>query len=68
MAGSIVVPESVRRPLGYYGNNTIASHSLIRACVEHGIGAFVFSSTAAVYGQVEVSPVPEDAPTRPASP
>src|SRR5690242_14287873 len=67
-AGSIVVPESVRRPLGYAGDSTTASHSLIRACAEHGVGAFVLSSTATVYGRVEVSPVAEDAPTRPVSP
>jgi UDP-glucose 4-epimerase len=68
LAGSIVVPDSVRRPLGYYANNTLVSHSLIQACVEHGFGAFVFSSTAAVYGAVGRSPVDEEAPARPCSP
>src|ERR1044071_8342113 len=48
-AGSIVVPESVKNPLAYYANNTLASHSLIAACIEAGIQRFVFSSTAAVY-------------------
>src|SRR3954468_9916344 len=49
-AGSVVVPESVERPLFYYQNNTAASRNLVEACVEMGIHHFVFSSTAAVYG------------------
>ncbi len=48
-AGSIVVPESVARPLDYYENNVVASVHLLRTCVENGIDQFVFSSTAAVY-------------------
>ncbi len=67
-AGSIVVPESVRDPLRYYRNNTLKSHALIEACVAHGIGKFVFSSTAAVYGIPAVVPVAEDADTRPINP
>ena len=49
-AGSIVVPESVADPLGYYLNNTCKSRSLIASAVESGIQHFIFSSTAAVYG------------------
>lgn len=49
-AGSVVVPESVERPLFYYQNNTAASRNLVEACVEAGVQNFVFSSTAAVYG------------------
>jgi UDP-glucose 4-epimerase len=49
-AGSVVVPESVAHPLRYYANNTVVSRALIEVCVEAGIKAFVFSSTAAVYG------------------
>lgn len=67
-AGSIVVPESVARPLAYYRNNTSNSLSLIEACVASGVRAFVFSSTAAVYGEPARVPVPEDAPTRPLNP
>ncbi|MDP6885151.1 MAG: NAD(P)-dependent oxidoreductase, partial [Rhodospirillales bacterium] len=48
-AGSIVVPDSVARPLDYYHNNVVASAMLLRACLAHGIENFVFSSTAAVY-------------------
>ena len=67
-AGSIVVAESVADPLKYYRNNTCASRSLIQACVEAGIGRFVFSSTAAVYGMPDEVPISEDAPTRPINP
>ena len=48
-AGSIVVPDSVSHPLDYYHNNVVASAHLLRACLDSGIGKFVFSSTAAVY-------------------
>ena len=67
-AGSIIVPESVENPLKYYANNTMASLSLIDACVRQGIRHFVFSSTAAVYGDPETVPVPETAPLQPVSP
>jgi UDP-glucose 4-epimerase len=67
-AGSIVVPESVSDPLGYYLNNTVKGRALIAAAVKGGVRHFIFSSTAAVYGTPAVSPVGEDAPTRPESP
>lgn len=67
-AGSIVVPESVTRPLEYYRNNTANSLNLIDACRENGVGRFIFSSTAAVYGMPETLPVDEDSPTRPINP
>lgn len=67
-AGSIVVPESVSDPLRYYSNNTAASLALISACVAAGVDNFIFSSTAAVYGEPERSPVAEDAATRPINP
>jgi len=67
-AGSIVVPESVRDPLGYYRNNTANSRTLLEAAVACGIRQFIFSSTAAVYGNPEHVPVAEDAPARPMSP
>jgi UDP-glucose 4-epimerase len=67
-AGSIVVPESVSNPLLYYRNNTLKSLTLIEACVAHGIGSFVFSSTAAVYGIPAEVPVAEGAETRPINP
>jgi UDP-glucose 4-epimerase len=67
-AGSIVVPESVADPLGYYLNNTCKSRTLLAAAVEAKIPHFIFSSTAAVYGIAEVSPVIEDIELRPISP
>lgn len=67
-AGSIIVPESVENPLLYYRNNTVASQGLIEACVAAGIAKFIFSSTAAVYGEPEVVPVTEDSAKVPISP
>lgn len=67
-AGSVVVPESVEKPLDYYANNTAAARSLIEACVRHGVGNFIFSSTAAVYGTPAAIPVAEDSPTPAESP
>jgi UDP-glucose 4-epimerase len=67
-AGSIVVPESVERPLKYYANNTLASHSLISAAVDAGVKHILFSSTAAVYGAPERVPIVEDDPKRPINP
>jgi UDP-glucose 4-epimerase len=67
-AGSIVVPDSVRDPLGYYLNNTVKSRMLMACAVKARIPRFIFSSTAAVYGNTEAEPVFEDAATRPISP
>lgn len=67
-AGSVVVPDSVRDPLGYYRNNTMTTRNLLQATVEAGVRQFIFSSTAAVYGNPDVTPVTEDMPTRPMSP
>jgi UDP-glucose 4-epimerase len=67
-AASIVVPDSVRDPLGYYRNNTVQSRALMEAAVEHGVRHFIFSSTAAVYGNPARVPVREDDPTIPMSP
>jgi UDP-glucose 4-epimerase len=67
-AASIVVPDSVRDPLGYYRNNTMNSRALIECAVKGGVRHFIFSSTAAVYGNPAEVPVKEDAPTLPISP
>jgi UDP-glucose 4-epimerase len=67
-AGSIVVPESVADPLGYYWNNTVKSRALMAAVIRAGVQHFIFSSTAAVYGDAGTEPVEEGAPTRPQSP
>lgn len=67
-AGSIVVPESVTNPLGYYDNNTAKTRTLLEAAINSGVGHFIFSSTAAVYGAAGAERVREDAPLRPESP
>jgi UDP-glucose 4-epimerase len=67
-AASIVVPESVAEPLRYYRNNTVNSRALIECAVQGGVKHFVFSSTAAVYGEPDHSPVSEDDRLMPMSP
>ena len=67
-AASIVVPESIADPLGYYSNNTMNTCVLLDSAIKAGVRQFIFSSTAAVYGNAETVPVPETAPTVPISP
>jgi UDP-glucose 4-epimerase len=67
-AGSIVVPESVEKPLLYYANNTVATHSLVSAAVEAGVRHILFSSTAATYGSPERVPIDEEDPKEPINP
>lgn len=68
-AGSVVVPESVEKPLDYYRNNTANSQRLIETAVKCGIDKFIFSSTAAVYGApLTDGPIREDAILNPMSP
>jgi UDP-glucose 4-epimerase len=67
-AASVVVPDSVRDPLGYYLNNAVKSRALIEAAVKCGMRQFIFSSTAAVYGNPERVPAREDDATVPTSP
>ena len=67
-AASIVVPDSMSDPLGYYRNNTANSRSLIESAVKGGVRHFIFSSTAAVYGNPVRVPVHEHDATEPVSP
>ncbi len=67
-AGSIVVPDSVSDPLGYYENNTVKSRALIETAIKCGVPHFIFSSTAAVYGTAGLEPIAEDASLHPLSP
>jgi UDP-glucose 4-epimerase len=67
-AASIVVPDSVADPLGYYKNNTMNSRALIECAVKGGVKHFIFSSTAAVYGNPARAPVTEDDALMPMSP
>jgi UDP-glucose 4-epimerase len=67
-AASIVVPDSVADPLGYYRNNTVNSRALIETAIKSGVRQFIFSSTAAVYGNPARIPAGEDDATVPTSP
>jgi UDP-glucose 4-epimerase len=67
-AASLVVPDSVRDPIGYYRNNTLNTCMMLDAAIEAGVKHFIFSSTAAVYGNAGDTPVRENAPTAPMSP
>jgi len=67
-AASIQVGESVRDPKKYFWNNVVNTLRLLDAMIEAGVAHIVFSSSAAVYGNPEKVPIPEEHPTRPVSP
>ena len=67
-AARIVVPESVRDPLSYYLNNASNARTLIETAIRGGVKSFIFSSTAAVYGETTSEPVSEEAPLAPITP
>ena len=67
-AGSIIVPESVELPLKYYHNNTLKSKALIQSCLKNKVPHFLFSSTAAVYGEASDQPLVETSPLQPLNP
>ncbi|MBB6188311.1 UDP-glucose 4-epimerase GalE [Rhodanobacter sp. MP7CTX1] len=67
-AAHTVVPESVRDPLKYYGNNTCNTRNLLACCADAGVRQFLFSSTAAVYGMPASGVADEDTPTQPINP
>jgi UDP-glucose 4-epimerase len=67
-AASISVPESLENPLAYYSNNTANTLNLLQCCQAFGVNKFIFSSTAAVYGQPEVNPIAEDTLPQPLNP
>ncbi|MAF84342.1 MAG: UDP-glucose 4-epimerase GalE [Gammaproteobacteria bacterium] len=67
-AAHTIVPESVELPLKYYGNNTCSSRNLLECALEANIRHFVFSSTAAVYGNHATGICREDSPTAPINP
>ena len=68
LAGFIEVGESVRDPLKYYANNVAKTCAFLDVLVAAGVNALVFSSSAAVYGEPEVTPIPETHPTNPVNP
>ena len=63
-----LVGESVENPLKYYRNNLAATTALLSAMTQHGVKRFIFSSTAAVYGEPVAVPITEDLPCRPTNP
>ncbi len=67
-AASIVVPESVEKPLKYYLNNTVNTTNVINLCIKYNVNKFIFSSTAAVYGDAKEIPVKETTETNPINP
>jgi UDP-glucose 4-epimerase len=68
MAADSLVPESVVNPAKYYSNNMVTSLGLLEAMREAGVSRLVFSSSAAVYGECEIQPIAESAPTHPTNP
>ncbi len=68
LAASALVGESVEHPARYYRNNLERSLALLDVLIEHGVGRFVLSSTAAVYGEPLAIPMDEEHPTRPTNP
>jgi UDP-glucose 4-epimerase len=68
LAAKSLVGESVANPALYWGHNLGGTLALLEAMRLAGVGTIVFSSTAAVYGEPEQTPITEDAPTRPTSP
>ncbi len=67
-AGFIQVGESVAEPLRYYGNNVASTLCLLGAMVRHKIGRFIFSSTAAIFGEPRYVPIDERHPKEPINP
>jgi UDP-glucose 4-epimerase len=67
-AAFIEVGESVSDPLKYYDNNVVNSLSLIRGAIRRGVPYFIFSSSAAVYGNPQQVPIEEGHPTAPGNP
>ena len=63
-----LVAESMEQPGRYYRNNVVGTLNLLEAVADAGVSRFVFSSTAAVYGEPEEVPIPETAPTKPTNP
>lgn len=67
-AASSLVGESVEKPLKYFNNNVVGMEVLLEAMQENNVKKIIFSSTAAVYGDVQASLITEDEPKAPTSP
>jgi len=67
-AASLLVPESIEKPLEYYENNILGTLNLVEAMIKFNSGKLIFSSTAAVYGEPKNVPITEDDETNPINP
>lgn len=67
-AAKSIVPESLVQPLEYWRTNTVFAHNLLKAAVDAGVSSFLYSSTAAVYGEPQENPVSESAKPMPINP
>ena len=67
-AAKIVVPESVKFPMKYYTNNVLGTLNVLRVMKEFDVNKFIFSSTAAVYGEPEEMPINETMSFAPINP
>jgi UDP-glucose 4-epimerase len=67
-AAHLQVGESVHNPIKYYMNNTVNTTNLIALAQKYKVNKFIFSSTAAVYGEPTKIPITEDTPTNPINP
>jgi UDP-glucose 4-epimerase len=67
-AAHLQVGESVHDPIKYYLNNTVNTTQLVSLCIKHKVNKFIFSSTAAVYGEPNIVPIPETAIKNPINP
>ncbi|MDE5879806.1 MAG: UDP-glucose 4-epimerase GalE, partial [Desulfovibrio sp.] len=67
-AASSLVGESMERPLDYFNNNVLGMQRLLEAMLRHDVRNIVFSSSAAVYGEPDAVPIPEEAPLMPTNP
>lgn len=68
LAASTVIQESIEQPLKYYQNNFVTTLHLLKSCVENNVENFIYSSTAAVYGDVIAEKINEQCPTNPTNP
>jgi UDP-glucose 4-epimerase len=66
-AGRLIISDSYDKPLEYYLQNTVKSRTLLQAVSDHGINKFIYSASAAAYGNPKVNPVPETAEAAPIS-
>lgn len=66
-AARLITPDLYNRPLEFYLQNTVKSRALLQAAIDGGIKNFIFSGTAAVYGNPPVNPVTEEGPIAPIS-